>query len=61
MRRGTKRAILDVAHSILVMAYDMSQRQESYREARVDFFAQLQPEDGALDGSSNAWDALATM
>jgi transposase len=46
-RRGKKRAILAVAHSILVMAYDMIQRQEPYREAGANFFDQLQPEDTA--------------
>ena len=46
-RRGKKRAILAVAHSILVMAYDMLQRKEPYREAGADFFDRLQPEDTA--------------
>lgn len=44
-RRGKKRAVLAVAHSILVMAYYMIQRQEPYREAGADYFDQLQPED----------------
>jgi len=47
IRRGKKRAILAVAHSILVMAYDMIQRREPYREAGADFFDRLQPEDTA--------------
>jgi transposase len=46
-RRGKKRAILAVAHSILVMAYYMLQRKEPYREAGGDFFDRLQPEDTA--------------
>jgi transposase len=46
-RRGKKRAILAVAHSMLVMAYYMIQRQEPYREAGADYFDQLQPEDTA--------------
>jgi transposase len=46
-RRGQKRAMLAVAHSILVMAYDMSQRREPYREAGADCFDPLQPEDTA--------------
>jgi transposase len=46
-RRGRKRAILAVAHSILMMAYDMLQRKEPYREAGADFFDRLQPEDTA--------------
>ncbi|MDQ3830571.1 MAG: IS110 family transposase [Candidatus Tectomicrobia bacterium] len=47
MRRGKKRAILAVAHSMLVMAYYMIQRHEPYREAGADFFDRLQPEDTA--------------
>jgi transposase len=39
--------MLAVAHSILVMAYDMIQRQEPYREAGAAFFDRLQPEDTA--------------
>ena len=46
-RRGKKRAILAVALSILVIAYDMLQRQKPYREAGADFFDRLQPEDTA--------------
>jgi transposase len=46
-RRGKTRAIMAVAHSMLVMAYYMIQRQEPYREAGADFFDQLQPEDTA--------------
>jgi transposase len=46
-RRGKKRAILAVAHSILVMAYYMILRRESYRDAGADFFDRLQPEDTA--------------
>ena len=46
-RRGKKRAILAVAHAMLVMAYDMIPRQEPYREAGADDFDQLQPEDTA--------------
>jgi transposase len=45
--RGKKRAILAVAHTLLVMAYYMLQRQEPYREAGADFFDRLQPEDTA--------------
>ena len=43
-RRGKKRAILAVAHSILVMAYYMLQRKEPYREAGVDYFDKLNSE-----------------
>jgi transposase len=46
-RRGKKRAMLAVAHSMLVMAYYMIQRQEPYRDAGADFFDRLQPEDTA--------------
>ena len=46
-RRGKKRAILAVAHSILVMAYYMILRREPYRDAGADFFDRLQPEDTA--------------
>jgi transposase len=46
-RRGKKRAILAVAHSILVMAYYMLQRKQPYCEAGADFFDRLQPEDTA--------------
>jgi transposase len=46
-RRGKKRAILAVAHSMLVMAYYMIQRQEPYRDAGADFFDRRQPEDTA--------------
>jgi transposase len=46
-RRGKKRAMMAVAHSMLVMAYYMIQRQEPYCEAGGDFFDRLQPEDTA--------------
>lgn len=37
-RRGRKRAIVAVGHAILVMAYWMLQRDQSYRELGEDFF-----------------------
>jgi transposase len=46
-RRGKKRAMLAVAHSILVMASDRLHRQEPYREAGGDLFDRLPPEDTA--------------
>jgi transposase len=46
-RRGKKSAIMAVAHSLLIMAYYMLQRQAPYREAGSDFFDQLQPKDTA--------------
>ena len=39
-RRGRKRAALAVAHSMLVSAYYMLQRDEPYRELGVDWFDQ---------------------
>jgi transposase len=39
--------MMAVAHSMLVMAYHMIQRQEPYCEAGADFFDRLQPEDTA--------------
>jgi len=44
-RRGKKRAIVAVAHSILVMVYYMLQRKEPYHEAGADFFDQHRPEE----------------
>jgi transposase len=46
-RRGKKRAILALAHSMLMMAYYIIQRQEPYREVGANFFDRLQPEDTA--------------
>jgi transposase len=46
-RRGKKRAILAVAHSMLVMAYYMIQRREPHRDAGADLFDRMQPEDTA--------------
>ena len=43
-RHGKKKAILAVAHSILVMAYYMLLRQEPYREAGADYFDKCRPE-----------------
>jgi len=43
-RRGQKRAILAVAHSILVMAYHMIRDQEPYRELGADYFDRCRPE-----------------
>lgn len=46
-RRGKKKAILAVAHSILVMAYHMLRRKEPYREAGANFFDQFRAEETA--------------
>jgi transposase len=43
-RRGRKRAILAVAHSLLVVIYYMLKRQEAYRELGADYFEQRAPE-----------------
>lgn len=43
-RRGKKRAIMAVAHSILVMAYHMIKRKEPYRDLGGDYFDQRRPE-----------------
>jgi hypothetical protein len=39
--------MLAVAHAIVVLAYDMIQRQEPYREAGADVCDRLPPEDTA--------------
>lgn len=43
-RRGKKRAIVAVAHSILVIAYHLIQRKEPYRELGADYFDKQRPE-----------------
>ena len=43
-RRGKKRAILAVAHSILVISYHIIQRKEPYRDLGGDYFDQRRPE-----------------
>jgi transposase len=43
-RRGKKRAIVAVAHSILVIAYHIIQRKEPYRDLGSDYFDQRRPE-----------------
>lgn len=43
-RRGKKRAALAVAHSILVIAYHLLERQEEYRELGADYFDRQRPE-----------------
>jgi transposase len=46
-RRGKKKAILAVAHSILVIAYHLILRQEPYRELGADYFDKIRPEQKA--------------
>jgi len=43
-RRGKKRAIIAVAHSILTICYHLIQRNEPYRELGGDYFDQHRPE-----------------
>jgi transposase len=42
-RRGKNRAILAVAHSILVAVYHMLARNEGYQELGGDYFERLNP------------------
>ncbi len=46
-RRGKKKAILAVAHSILVIAYYLLLRGEEYRDLGGDYFDKLRPEQKA--------------
>jgi transposase len=43
-KRGKKRAIIAVAHSILLTAYHMLSRRQHYRELGADFFDRMNPE-----------------
>lgn len=43
-RRGKKRAIVAVAHSILIICYHIIQHKEPYRELGGDYFDQRRPE-----------------
>jgi len=43
-RRGRKRAIMAVAHSILVIGYHLMQRDEPYHELGADYFDRRNPE-----------------
>jgi len=43
-RRGKKRAIMAVAHSILVIGYHLVKRKELYRELGANYFDQIRPE-----------------
>jgi len=43
-RRGQKKAIVAVAHSIFVITYHMIKRKESYRELGGDYFDKRRPE-----------------
>ena len=43
-RRGKNRALIAVAHSILVVAYHLIQRREPYKELGADYFDRRKPE-----------------
>jgi len=43
-RRGNKKAIVALPHSILVIAYHLIQRKESYKELGGNYFDQRRPE-----------------
>ena len=43
-RRGKKKAIVAVAHSIVVIAYHLMQRHEPYRELGGDYFDKQRPD-----------------
>lgn len=43
-RRGKKKAIMAVAHSILIIAYHIINRREAYRELGGDYFDKRRPE-----------------
>jgi transposase len=43
-RRGSKKAIMAVAHSILIIAYYLIKNQEPYRELGADYFDKRRPE-----------------
>ncbi len=42
-RRGARRAIMAVAHRLLVIAYHVIARREPYRELGADYFDRQQP------------------
>ena len=42
--RGGKRAVIAVAHTVLVIAYHLLRYQEDYRELGADYFDRLHPE-----------------
>ncbi len=43
-RRGKKRALVAVAHSILVIAYHIIQRREPYQDLGADYFDKQRPD-----------------
>ncbi|HUK19554.1 MAG TPA: hypothetical protein VLW65_24200, partial [Bryobacteraceae bacterium] len=43
-RRGVKRAIIAVAHALLIVAYNLFKRPVEYRELGADYLGRLHPE-----------------
>ena len=43
-RRGAKRALLAVGHTLLVIVYQVLRKREAYRELGADYYDRLQPE-----------------
>jgi hypothetical protein len=43
-RRGSKRAIIAVAHNLLVIAYHLLRKKTDYRDLGADYFDRLHPE-----------------
>ena len=43
-RRGKKRALVGVAHTLLVICYEVLKREEAYRELGADYLDTLEPE-----------------
>jgi transposase len=43
-RRGAKRALMAVGHTLLVIVYQVLRRREAYREIGADYYDRLQPE-----------------
>jgi transposase len=43
-RRGAKRALMAVGHTLLVIVYQVLRRREAYRELGADYYDRLQPE-----------------
>jgi hypothetical protein len=43
-RRGPKRALLAVGHTLLVIVYQVLKRRAPYRELGADFYDRLEPE-----------------
>jgi transposase len=46
-RRGKKRALVAVAHAILIIAYEMLKKKEPYRDLGANYFDRIKPEQTA--------------